>query len=192
MKPKEYVKKFSPWKSEYANDAVNQLKIDFMTVYETVFILGGNKISLSRFKSLTKEAKDKFDLIRSYLPEIPEKSWGYIYATVIKPMEGQFCSEEIAQKEAKRRKQKAWESTFGGYYSNNDFDYICDLIKSILNPKVDIEAQGYLGLSDNFTREDVNIAYRALSKMAHPDCGGSHKAFLELTEMKNRALVCAV
>lgn len=49
-----------------------------------------------------------------------------------------------------------------------------------------------LGLTPPFTREQVKAAFRARSKVAHPDHGGTNEAFVALREAYEQALkACA-
>lgn len=51
-------------------------------------------------------------------------------------------------------------------------------------PKVDVNLQNakkLLGLSDNYTAQDIKSAYRKLSKIHHPDMGGLEANFIKLT-----------
>lgn len=194
MKPKEYAKKFSPWKAENHNEFTDAFKGDILSTIETVFTLGKNKIALARMKSLTREAKEKFDRIRELIPEVPEGIWGYIFASAIKPTEKKLCAEEIAEEEARSKREKEWRNSFNSHQRNpfdgaasGFFEFFARLVMAS-TPGSDPEAQSFLELESTYTREDVNKAFKKKAFEAHPDHGGSHSSFLLLTEMKNRAL----
>ncbi|KYF66851.1 J domain-containing protein [Sorangium cellulosum] len=56
------------------------------------------------------------------------------------------------------------------------------------DPAADAAALAALGLAHGATAADVRRAYRQRALVAHPDRGGSHEGFLELTTARDRAL----
>lgn len=50
------------------------------------------------------------------------------------------------------------------------------------------ECLSILGLSAPVTRDDVRRAYKRLAKLAHPDVGGDHQAFIKLKEAHDSAM----
>jgi hypothetical protein len=59
------------------------------------------------------------------------------------------------------------QKQFGGQSSGNDFDS-----SRISEPSID-EAQQILGLSNSYTKKDVDLAYKRLMQKLHPDRGGN-------------------
>ena len=56
------------------------------------------------------------------------------------------------------------------------------------DPEGDAAALARLGVDPDCTEEEVKRAYRALALGVHPDAGGDHDLFLELTRARDRAL----
>lgn len=77
--------------------------------------------------------------------------------------------EEFHQRQ---REREHWENRFRQSFQNRP-----DQNK--------INAMKLMGLSDGFTKADVKKAYRKLSKVHHPDCGGLQANFIKLTKAYN-------
>lgn len=196
MKPKEYAKKFTPWHPDLQDEFTETFKGDILSTIETVYSLGGNRIALKRMESLTKEAKEKFEAIKFFIPEITNGIWSHIEKGTINPTKQKLCAGEISEnkryaQERKKRDaffQSHFDTRFGAKQSPEDFfNFLAGMMRSQTNGH-DQEALVFFELKLEYTTEDVNKAFKKKALVAHPDCGGSHKDFLHLTEMKNRAL----
>jgi DnaJ-class molecular chaperone len=198
MKPKEYRKKYTPWDEARAEEFIRELTLDFLSTWETVYELGKHKISLDRTKTLTSECHQKFKILAEDFPILTDDIWNKIYNSGLKQLRDDWCKDELKRNQEEARRRREWQEQMEGRanrfresFFQSAFDYATLFALLGLGAKrIDTEALNFLGLSKEATVEDINEAYRAKAKKAHPDQGGSHADFLQLTEMKNRALSC--
>lgn len=80
--------------------------------------------------------------------------------------------------------QDDFDKFFENFYKkmNDDLNHLQNYFE------IPTESFQFLGLSTNATKNDVQKRYYELSKIYHPDAGGSHEKFIKLTEAKNKCL----
>lgn len=195
MKPIHYVKKYNLNTSNKFNhnEFIKDLTTDFLSLLEIGKTKSGEFV-LSGFENTIRAIRQKWDSINNKtVGGLPEKLWKYFYASVICKMREELFADEMnrrrKEKEEKRRRweeYRRWEEHEFGF---GDFFY--SLFNNIFknsNP-VPSESFSILEISEDSTEEDIKNTYRKLAKIHHPDVGGNHKKFLEITEAKNKCLI---
>ena len=128
---------------------------------------------------------------------LPEKLWGYFFATVVVPIREEMFGDYLRREKAKRDKEyqerkhrrKAYNG-FWGYAGDFGFGDFWNQIWKTINakPRVPNEDFANLGLLPSASNEDIVRVYRDLAKAHHPDKGGDSGMFRKITESKNRCL----
>lgn len=192
MKPLDYQKKYNLLNGTNFshNEFIADLTQDFLVLLE----IGNSFKNIKGFENAVRAIRMKWDGIdKKTAGQLPEKLWNYFYASVIVKMrEDLFPTEmerrrkEKEEKERRREEYRRWEDDIFGSF--NPFDHFRFLASLFINSLVPKESFELLGLSTDATKEDVQSKYRELSKIHHPDKGGSQDKFIELTEAKNKCL----
>jgi len=203
MKPKEYKKKYLSIERDGKLNAQEQ--DTFLEDFEADFVkalnICKNNLNLTRFKSLVKEIRSKWDSIFFGVIDEHEKLWKYFYATVVVPNREIFCGEEIKKNQAEfERKKKEWqqwrEFTDPSYMWEqmfkermNEYEQI---LKSLLANPRPIQSFNYFGYEeksiDSITANDVIKKYKQMAITLHPDKGGETSSFQELAMHKERCV----
>jgi len=197
MKPKEFIEKYNlarGWNKYKQNEFLTDMTSELLALLETYHA----ENNIKGFDNAVNVIRMKWDAIDKKIPYgIPEKLWGYYFATTIAKIREQMCPEEMAARrerkvewERRRAEHDRWqremyEDMFGGW---DDWFYstlAAMFLKSNVKP---VESFAVLGLDDNATIEDVKKAYRKLSLENHPDRGGDKDKFIAITEAKNKCL----
>lgn len=192
MKPLDYQKKYNLLQGTNFshNEFIADLTQDFLALLE----VGNSFKNIKGFENAVRAIRMKWDGInKKTAGNLPEKLWNYFYASVIVKMrEDLFPTEmerrrrEAEEKKRRREEYKRWEDDmFGGFDPFARFSFLASLFFRSLIPTESFE---FLGLPTDATKEDVQSKYRELSKIYHPDRGGSQEKFIELTEAKNKCL----
>lgn len=192
MKPLDYQKKYNLLHGTNFshNEFVADLTQDFLALLE----VGNSFKNIKGFENAVRAIRMKWEGINKKTAGIlPEKIWNFFYATVIVKMrEDLFPSEmerrrrEAEEKKRRREEYRRWEDDmFSDFDPFARFSFLASLFFKSLIPTESFE---FLGLSTDATKEDVQLKYRELSKIYHPDKGGSQEKFIELTEAKNKCL----
>lgn len=214
MKPKEYVSKYHMDVNENFDHSmfVADLTVDFQSVIEYQKTVG--QYSLSHFENIVKQIKQKFDSI-SYKSKMGiekwDKLWKFFYASVVvKVRDADFGEQIRKQKEDKHeewRSRNDWKNfnygDYGGRFFKDDIferifssffgfgfgsSFASDSFDLHVGPPV--KEFGELGLvPETATIEDVNIAFRKLALLHHPDKGGDASKFQTIMESKNRCIM---
>ena len=196
MKTKEYIKKYCLDKSNRFNhpEFIQDLSIDFFSLLE----IGKAREVLQGYENAVHAIRMKWDAIHNKTVDggLPEKLWKYFYAFVIMKLKEELFPKEMEnrrkQKEERQRQyeeRKRWENNGFGRgdwwdgYINNMFR---NLFSGMRKPN---SSFAFLDLNtEEATIEDVNISFRKLSFVLHPDHGGKQEDFVKLVEAKNKCL----
>lgn len=190
MKTKEYVSKYNLSKGDKFNhtDFVSDLTIDFISLLE----VGNATESLKGFENAVRAIRMKWDAINNKtLGQLPDKLWGYFYATTIAETKERLFPEQLkAIREEQERRQKQWQDRKEqeDREANGFFDWLFDRMEFSHTPHKELSL---LNLDNNASVEDIKSAYRKMALKSHPDVGGNPKTFVELTEAKNTCLAWA-
>lgn len=188
MKPKDYVSnKFNH------NHFIQDLTNDFLSLLEVGKTSSG-EFRLKGFDNTVRAIRQKWDAVdNKTVFGLPEKLWGYFYATVIVKMRENLFPEQMkAKREESERRRKIWEQRrkeeddmmndwANSFYQN----LFAKVFQNMQKPTSSFEV---LGLSSTATKDDVVKEYRKLSMKHHPDVGGKQEEFLKITEAKNKCL----
>ena len=197
MKPKDFIEKYNlsrGWNKYKQNEFLTDMTSELLALLETYHA----ENNIKGFDNAVNVIRMKWDAIDKKIPfGIPEKLWGYYFATTIAKIREQMCPEQMARRreEAAKRKEdyerrKRWREEmeremygdfFGSFYERLAAMYLQIVAKPT-------EAFATLGLDDNATAEDVAKAYRKLSMETHPDRGGDKDKFIAVTEAKNKCM----
>ena len=195
MKPLHYVKKYKLNKGTNFNhkEFLSDLTMDFVALLE----VGKATENIKGFENAVRAIRMKFDGISNKTAGIlPEKLWSYFFATVIAKMREELFPDVMAARKAQSDKRKAeyeerkrWreeeESFFDNWFKRALFSSI------LFGSSVPTEELAVLGLDDSAQEDDIKKAYKKLAMKHHPDKGGKHAKFLEVTEAKNKCLAWA-
>ena len=187
MKPKKYIEKYELNVNDKFNHSefVQDLTFDFISLLE----IGKARENIKGYENAIRAIRMKWDAINNKtVGQLPDKLWGYFYASVIATMREELFPEIMehrikgAEERRKRRdsfrEREQWEEGFW-------FSFLHDLL---IQRKAPIESFRSLGLTDKANEEDIKYAYRKLSFEHHPDKGGNKEKFIQATEAKNRCL----
>ena len=200
MKPKDFIEKYNlskGWNKYKQNEFLTDMTSELLALLETYHA----ENNIKGFDNAVNVIKMKWDAIDKKIPfGIPEKLWGYYFATTIAKIREQMCPKEMAQRreEAAKRKEeyerrKRWREEmeremygdfFGGFSSFYE-RLAAMFLKTAAKP---VESFAVLGLSEDASEEDVKKTYRKLSMDTHPDRGGDKEKFIAVTEAKNKIL----
>lgn len=189
MNTKEYVKKYGLSvadhkfdHSEFTSDLTN----DFITLLE----VGNSTKNFKGYENAVRAIRMKWDAINNKTVGcLPEKLWGYFYATVIAKTKEELFPEEIAkQKEFNEQKKKDWEERKKWREREDSFFWSFLFLGGALKSQVPTESFNVLGLPTTSKADEVMKKYRELSNKHHPDKGGNNDMFISITEAKNKVL----
>jgi hypothetical protein len=197
MTTKEYVVKYKLSASNKFNhtDFVEDLLMDFMTLLE-VGKSPSKGLNIKGFENTVNALRQKWDAIHNKTVDggLPEKLWGFFYATKIAKMREELFPQEMKRREDEREQKKrdyeqrkrimeGDDDLFGNFFYGSIF---ASLFSKRARPD---ESFATLGLdSSTAGLDEVKTAYRQLSLQHHPDKGGSKEKFIEVTEAKNKCL----
>jgi len=190
MKPIEYVKKYKLSESDNFNhnSFISDLTIDFGSLLE----VGNATQNFKGYENAVRAIKMKWDGINNKtLGQLPDKLWGYFYATVIAKTKEELFSDILnAQRKEKAERKSAYEERKKWEDSENErfFSWFFGSVKIDNTPIGEFKT---LSLESDASEQDIKDRYRTLSKQHHPDKGGSQKVFIEITEAKNKCLAWA-
>jgi len=197
MTTKEYIVKYKLSVSNKFNhtDFVEDLLMDFMTLLE-VGKSPSKGLNIKGFENTVNALRHKWDAIHNKTVDggLPEKLWGFFFATKIVKMR-----EELFPKEMERRKQereenkqryeerkRMYDEDMGDPFGNFFYGaFFASLFSKRAKPDTSFTV---LGLDSSAGLEEVKTAYRQLSLLHHPDKGGNKEKFIEVTEAKNKCL----
>jgi hypothetical protein len=187
MKTKEYIKKYELNKNDKFNhkEFISDLTFDFITLLE----VGKAKENIKGFENAVRAIRMKWDSINNKtIGQLPEKLWKYFFATVIAKMREQLFPELIkARKEESEQRKRIREERKRNDEAWDNF-FFFSLMSDLFSQRKPVSSFQTLGVSLDCTKEEVQSAYRTLSKKHHPDMGGKHDKFIEITEAKNKCL----
>ena len=196
MKTQEYVKKFELNKSDKFNhtEFVADLANDFIVLLE----LNKAEDNIKGFDNALRALRMKWDAINNKtVGNLPEKLWGYFFATVVVKLREELCPKDMEKKrQLAEEKRKAWEARkaqekweeeqFKNWYWGGFNSFLGSLRKQVQPP---ISSFNILGLNhETSNADDVQKAYRKLAVKHHPDKGGKQEDFISITESKNKCL----
>lgn len=199
MKPKDFIEKYNlnrGWNKYKQNEFLTDMTSELLALLETYHA----ENNIKGFDNAVNVIRMKWDAIDKKIPYgIPEKLWGYYFATTIAKIREQMCPDEMAarrerkaeweRRQAERAEQRArWERDFFGFGDFDDWFYSHLAAMFLRTETRPTEAFATLGLDDNATAEDVAKAYRKLSMETHPDRGGDKDKFIAVTEAKNKCM----
>lgn len=180
------------------SDFVNDLAADFMALLE----VGKATETLKGFDNAVNAIRMKFDAINNKTVGcISEKLWNYFYATIIVKMREELFPEQMRNKRelAEERRQNYMRQKEARKSIDNMFEeelrkdwenrrkFWQSLFTNISKPIDSIEILGLQNV-DNIDADAVNLAYRKLVKIHHPDLGGKQEMFVNITAAKNKLL----
>ena len=199
MKPKDFIEKYNlskGWNKYKQNEFLTDMTSELLALLETYHA----ENNIKGFDNAVNVIKMKWDAIDKKIPfGLPEKLWGYYFATTIAKIREQMCPAEMqhrreeaakrkAEWERRKREREEWERDFYGF---GGFDYwfyshlAAMFLKTSAKP---VESFAVLGLSEDASEEEVKKTYRKLSMETHPDRGGDKEKFIAVTEAKNKIL----
>lgn len=203
MKPKDFIEKYNlnrGWKTFIQDEFLTDMTSELLALLETYH----DEKNIKGFDNAVNVIRMKWDAISKKIPYgIPEKLWGYYFATTIAKIREQMFPKEMAKRREDAEKRKAewerrkaereywnkgfdyWERLSNNWYESFFFGLAMEFLKINRKPT---QAFATLGLDDNATVEDVQKAYRTLSMEHHPDRGGDKEKFIAITEAKNKCL----
>lgn len=196
MKPKEFIEKYnlnSGWKMFIQDEFLTDMTSELLALLETYHA----EKNIKGFDNAVNVIRMKWDAISKKIPYgIPEKLWGYYFATTIAKFREKMFPKEMAKRreDAEKRRQdyirrkeerEYWNNMQNELYESFFFGLAMEFLKINRKPT---QAFVTLGLDDNATVEDVQKAYRKLSMEHHPDHGGNKEKFIAITEAKNKCL----
>ena len=197
MKPKEFIEKYNlskGWNKYKQNEFLSDMTSELLALLETYHA----ENNIKGFDNAVNVIRMKWDAIDKKIPfGIPEKLWGYYFATTIAKIREEMCPEEMAHRREVAARKKAewerckkereeWEREMYGDYFSSFYEHLATLfLKAVVKP---VESFIVLGLSEDASEDDVKKAYRKLSLEHHPDRGGDKEKFIAITEAKNKCL----
>ncbi len=154
--------------------------------------------NIKGFDNAVNVIRMKWDAIDKKIPfGIPEKLWGYYFATTIAKIREQMFPEEMDKRremaakrkeewERRKAEREFWEREMYGDFFGSFYERLAALfLKNNIKP---VDSFITLGLTEDASEEDVKKAYRKLSMEHHPDRGGNKEKFILITEAKNKCL----
>lgn len=201
MKPNDYIKKYKllEVKKFNHNDFVNDIKMDFMNLFEVTFDFSG-KANILGFENTVRAIRQKWDSINAKTGGvIPDKLWNYFFASFVAPTRDAMFPREMAKRKADYEERKEHRESMkqmrddmfddANSFRQSFFEDFWKRAMAGLRGVVNISGSLItLGLEGDCTAQDVRDSYRELSMKHHPDKGGNVKKFREITEAKNIVL----
>lgn len=192
MKTKEYVLKYKLNESSKFNhkDFISDITFDFISLLE----VGNATKNIKGFENAVRALRTKWDAINNKtVGQLPDKLWNYFYATVIAKMRNELFPSEMERRqkeyEERKKRQEEYRRFNDDIYSGFGFNFWDYLLGSLLTMDTcPVNSFETLGLSKDATSEEVNVAFRKLSMIHHPDKGGNNDKFIEIVEAKNKCL----
>lgn len=192
MKTKEYVLKYKLNESSKFNhkDFISDITFDFISLLE----VGNATKNIKGFENAVRALRTKWDAINNKtVGQLPDKLWNYFYATVIAKMRNELFPSEMERRqkeyEERKKRQEEYRRFNDDIYSGFGFNFWDYLLGSLLTMDTcPVHSFETLGLSKDATPDDVNVTFRKLSMLHHPDKGGNHDKFIEIVEAKNKCL----
>lgn len=200
MKPKDFIEKYNlskGWNKYKQNEFLTDMTSELLALLETYHA----ENNIKGFDNAVNVIRMKWDAIGKKIPYgLPEKLWGYYFATTIAKIREEMCPEEMAHRreeaarkkaewERRKKEREEWErDMYGDCFSGFSSFYerlAAMFIKMDAKP---VESFIVLGLSEDASVEDVKKAYRKLSLETHPDRGGDKDKFIAITEAKNKCI----
>lgn len=194
MTTKEFIKKYKLSESNKFDhtEFVSDMKTELLALLEL------NKAidNLKGFDNSVRCINMKWKAIENKTFGVfPEKLWNYFFATVIAPYKNEFCKREVDAKTKqyeKRKNERAerqkWEDEMFGGAGFWERMWSDALIKSIqVIPLQSFHDLKILNI-ENVTNFDIQVAYRDLVKVHHPDKGGKQEMFVKITEAKHKCI----
>lgn len=200
MKPKDFIEKYNldgGWKTFIQDEFLTDMTSELLALLETYHA----EKNIKGFDNAVNVIRMKWDSISKKIPYgIPEKLWGYYFATTIAKIREQMFPKEMAKRREEAAKRKAdwerrqaireeekefWDQMNKDWYDSFFFRLATEFLKINHKP---VQAFATLGLDDNATVEDAQKAYRKLSMEYHPDRGGDKEKFIAITEAKNKCI----
>jgi hypothetical protein len=197
MTTKEYIVKYKLSASNKFDhtEFVEDLLMDFMTLLE-VGKSPSKGLNIKGFENSVNALRQKWNAIHNKTVDggLPEKLWGFFYATKIVKMRDELFPKEMERRNQEREDNKRryeqrkrfnaeQDSMFDNFFFNAMF---ASLFSKRARP---VESFTILGLDSSAGEDEVKTAYRKLALEAHPDKGGSQDKFIAITEAKNKCLV---
>ncbi len=197
MTTKEYILKYKLSSTNKFNhtDFVEDLLMDFMTLLE-VGKSPSKGLNIKGFENTVNALRQKWDAIHNKTVDggLPEKLWGFFFATKIVKMREELFPKEMKQRQ-EEREQKKWAYEQRKRMYDEDMGdpfasfFYGSLFASLFSKRAcPTESFVTLGLGSSAGLEEVKTAYRQLSLQHHPDKGGNKEKFIEVTEAKNKCL----
>lgn len=196
MKPKDFITKHGiggGWKPSAQDKFLLDMTSELLALLEAYHA----EKNIKGFDNAVNVIRMKWDSISKKIPYgIPEKLWGYYFATTIAKIREHMFPKEMQKRreEAEKRRQEYirrkeerdyWKDMQNEWYESLFFGLAMEFLKINRKPT---QAFKELGLSDDASMEDVQKAYRKLSLEHHPDHGGDKEKFITITEAKNKCL----
>lgn len=200
MKPKEFIEKYNlnkGWNKFKQNEFLNDMTSELLALLETYHA----ENNIKGFDNAVNVIRMKWDAIDKKIPfGIPEKLWGYYFATTIAKIREQMCPAEMqhrreeaakrkAEWERRKREREEWEREMYGDWFDGFSSFYERLAAMYLRMNAKpVECFVTLGLFEDASEDDVKKAYRKLSLETHPDRGGDKDKFIAVTEAKNKIM----
>ena len=197
MKPKEFIEKYNlnkGWNKYKQNEFLTDMTSELLALLETYHA----ENNIKGFDNAVNVIRMKWDAIDKKIPfGIPEKLWGYYFATTIAKIREQMFPEEMDKRremaakrkeewERRKAEREFWEREMYGDFFGSFYEHLAALfLKNNIKP---VDSFITLGLTEDASEEDVKKAYRKLSMEHHPDRGGNKEKFILITEAKNKCL----
>lgn len=198
MTTKEYIIKYKLNASNKFNhdEFIEDLLLDLMTLLE-VGKSPTKGLNIKGFDNAVNALRQKWNAIHNKTVDggLPEKLWGYFYATKVVKMKEKLFPEQMEARKREREerarfreeRRREYDEMAGDFFDR--FFYNAIFASLFSRRACPIDSFTTLGLASTATEDEVKTAFRQLSHQHHPDKGGDKEKFIAITEAKNKCLV---
>lgn len=193
MKPKEYKKEFSNvvWNDDLKKKFHTLFSIDFKTTVDVACLQSKNgELSIPQMENLLRAAEEKLKSIKYHLP-IEEGYWDYFMQNVGSKLMAKHCASHIRNRKRAQQKRDRYENywtNMGARMFEEHCNNVFESLKLFTAPVISFK---YLNIEPTKDVTTITKAYKLRAQELHPDSGGSHDAFVQLTEARNLCLLYA-
>lgn len=197
MKTKEYIAKYRLDCTNRFNQSefMEDLLLDLMTLLE-IGKSPDKGMNIKGFENAVNALRQKWNAIHNKTVSggLPEKLWGYFYATKIIRMKQELFPEQMERRKKEREERHRIREEEQRMYDDMGRDFFQEWLRNAyatLFAKMSVPESSFsaLGLDVASTEEEVKVAFRKLAMEHHPDKGGRQEYFISITEAKNRCLI---
>lgn len=172
-------------------DIINkEHEINFMTMKSLVEFINGFEVfripsfSYSTISDFVKPKDEWYDKVENSQIHLLQYAFN-VYCNKYYKRESEQKEKERRKWEQRQKEREQWNNN----HQNDSWDWFNYIFggKFKLNLKP-IASFSVLGLSADVGIDEIKSVYRQLALKHHPDKGGSHEKFIEITDAKNKCL----